>query len=107
MPLDRKIVVQRNAGMRNQHGEFVDDWQDVATVFATKLDDQLDREVLSEGLRTYFDRKFRVRWSATLAALDPSRTRIMDGTETLTITEIGEWTDDGKLRRKFLDISVV
>ena len=107
MALDRKIVVQRNDGGRNQFGEYVDNWVDVATVYATKLDDQMDRELAPEGLRTFFDRRFRVRWSATLAALDPSTTRIVEGTETLTVTEIGEWTDDGKLRRKFVDISVV
>ena len=107
MALDRKIVVQRNDGSRNRFGEYVDNWVDVATTWATKLDDSLDRELAPEGVRTYFDRRYRVRWSATLAALDPATARIMDESQAQSITDIGEWTDDGKLRRKLLDISVV
>ena len=107
MPLDRKIVVQRNVGMRNEHGEFVNQWQDVATVYATKLDDREDRQVTAEGVREYFDRRYRVRWSSTLAALDSAKTRVVDGGQVFAIANVGEWTDRGRVRRRFLDLSII
>ena len=36
MALDRPITIQRNAGMRNDNGEFADDWQDVSRLWAQR-----------------------------------------------------------------------
>lgn len=106
MALDRRITIQRNAGMRDQHGEFMDDWQDVDTVWASLFDASLDRETPPEGVRTYLDRKWRIRWRSDVAALDPATTRVVDGANTLTISGISEFTDRGRARRRWLEIFV-
>lgn len=99
MPLDRRVEIQRNDGERNARGEFVDDWQVAATAWAERRGAGSSDQVSTAGLIVLEVVTFTTRWTAELAGLDISLTRIVDDEGDTWNVEVIQESD---VRRRFL-----
>ena len=98
--LDRRITLQRNHGMPNEGGEFVNDWRDVGRLWATRIDLTETDRVNAGGAVTVATVRYLIRWRSDVAGVDPAVLRIIDGADTLSVTGIQESDDRGPLRER-------
>ena len=78
MPLDRRITIQRNDGERDERGEFMDDWQDFAGVWAQQSGaGSVDSETPG-GVLIISSRNYTVRYRSDLLSTDLNILRIVD-----------------------------
>lgn len=104
MPLDRRITIERNYGDVNMAGEFVDDWRELAGVWAQQagagaVDADTDSGVVTTAVRNY-----TVRWRSDLQSLSPSVLRIRDNSGAIWEVDVVSESD---ARRRFLTIQCI
>ena len=98
MPLDRRITIR----IAPAQGDAVD-----YAVWATRTDKVLT--TIADGgypvLRTIRRRDFRVRWFSVLAEADPTEVTLTDDQgNTLNVDNLVEVTQEGRTRRRWIDI---
>lgn len=99
MALDRRISIQRNEGVQEQNGEFVVIWIDVARVWAARRGAGTYDVLVGSQVREAAAVTWDVRFTAALAALTASQTRIVDAAgEIWNVDSIAE----SDARRRFL-----
>ena len=105
MPLDRRIQIQRDHGDYNDDGEFIHDWRDVARVWAVRQGVGASDTIGTGGTAlTVENVTFTIRYTSTLATLNPARVRVVDDeSQTWSVDVIAE----SDARRRFLSISAV
>lgn len=93
--LDRRITLERNVPTKDGAGHPVDNWVELATVWASKQEIR-DGERSLERLRAdevaaVATARFQVRWSAVVASLTPKDRLTFDGLrhEITALKEIG------------------
>ena len=89
--LNRKITIQHKTGVtQNELGEEVATWAAFASVYASKHDVSDAERVAAAEVSATITTRFRIRWSSTLAAVNPGDHRvILDGT-TYDLTGVKE-----------------
>ena len=104
MPLDRRITIQRNHGTHVE-GVFVNDWRDVATVWADRRD--LDSTDIADigGSISITTRRWRIRYRADLEDVDTTLYRVVDGSLMFNFSKLIELTGrDFRDRRRWMQI---
>jgi len=89
--LDRRILIQRRVPVRNDHGEEIEGWADVATVWA-KFERISGQEEFRAEQRTNRQQvRFTIRFRP---GIEPTMTVVYDG-ERYEIEDVGE-TGEGR-----------
>ena len=111
MPADRRITINVSAeGTRppELQGEHVPGTVTAIAAWALRRDISEERKIERQGTRTETLRDWRVRWDSRIASTPVTRLKVVDGTETFTITNMVEVTAQRggapDLRRRFLDL---
>ena len=108
--LDRRITIQRNDGMRNQHGEFVDLWMEIDTVWASLDDPGAVLQVTSAGASSVERRHYTIRYREDVAGVEVAKLRVVEGPSTArdayAVIEVRELTSSGRdlHRRRYMVI---
>ena len=103
--LDRRITVRRTVESRNQYGEVVETATDYPS-WATREDtSQIDAETQGGSLSTA-TRSYVIRFRAEINAALVSELKVIEGNQTLNVTNILE-ADPDKERRRFLRLEAV
>lgn len=89
--LDRRILVQRRVAARNEHGEEVEGWVDIATVWAKFERVSGTEEFKAEQRSNRQQVRFTIRYRP---GLEPTMTVVYDG-ERYEVEDVGE-TGEGR-----------
>lgn len=93
--LDRRVTLQRATTAADAYGERVQTWADLATVWAEKIESgrlvAREQADAGEARVALARRKFRIRWSETVAVIDASDRLLFEGDayDILGVTELG------------------
>lgn len=79
--LDRRITIQRKVVAQNNFGEEVTTWQDVATVWAEKIDNTGQERFQSSQFIGKTSRSFRFRWSNAVKEVTTEHQIVFDGVD--------------------------
>ena len=104
MPLDRRITIQRNDGERDDQGVFIDDWQDLASVWARRNNSGSVDSEAAGGIIVLTAQSFLIRYREDLIPLNPAVLRIIDSDG--NIWEV-ESLAESDARRRAISISAV
>ena len=102
--LDRRITIERNHAGWNEYGEYSDDWQPVATVWAQQNAAGLSDVETEAGVVVSAVRNYSIRWRSDLHAVSPAVLRVRDAAGTLWMVDSLQESD---ARRRFLSIQCV
>ncbi|MFN0133424.1 MAG: phage head closure protein [Phycisphaerales bacterium] len=94
--LDKRILIQRRVPVRNAHGEEIEGWVDVATVWAGFKRVSGGEDFEAEQRTNKQQVQFKIRYRP---GLDPTMTLVYDG-ERYQIEDVGE--PEGSRRREAL-----
>lgn len=78
-PLDRRITIERATVTRNALNEEVRTWSPIATVWASKSDVKDAERWAAHEVAAEVTTRFRIRWQAALANLNPLDRVICEG----------------------------
>ena len=106
--LDRRITVElyHVEGTGQNRKAVVDATHDV---WASLRDDSQERIIESGGTRGSSQRVYIIRWLADVASHDPRTVRVSDATLGISqrnIVSKRELTDDGRQRRRWLELVI-
>lgn len=87
--LDRRITIQGNTPTASDSGGDVDNWADVATVYAEKVENRGDERFATQQLVGHAVVTFRIRWSDTVKVVTDKHRIVFDG-RTYNITAVRE-----------------
>ena len=102
--LDRRITIQRNTGARGAYGEFRDDWQNLASVWAQQSGaGSVDAEGES-GVLILASRNYTIRYRSDLLTTDINILRVVDADMNVWNIESIVESDS---RKRFIQIECV
>jgi len=84
--LDRRVLIQRRAPLRNEHGEEIAGWVDIATVWAKVERVSGGEEFKAEQRSNRQQVRITIRYRP---GIDPTMRAVYDG-ETYDIEDVGE-----------------
>lgn len=89
--MDRRITIRRATTTTNDFGETVESWSDLATVWAAKEDIRDGERFAAQQVAAEITTRFRTRWSATVADVNPKDRVSFDGRayDVVAVKEIG------------------
>lgn len=87
--LDRRIAIQRQSVTQAADGEEVVTWQDVATVWARKIENRGSERFTAQQFVGHAVRTFRFRWSTTVSEITDKHRIVFDG-RNFNITDVRE-----------------
>lgn len=87
--LDRRIQILRNDPTADALGGQADDWREIATVWASKLEISDAERLRASEEGSTVTMRFQIRWSPTVADLDPRDRLVFDG-RTFDISAVKE-----------------
>lgn len=106
--LDRRITLHlTTSGDRNEVGRWVPGVTVDVPVWAMRADEGVTLNQETQGVRHEAVRRWRVRWREDLAAALPSGVELTDGATRYQATAMRELTDEGRFRRRWIEIDVV
>ena len=99
--LDRRIRLERIVATRDELNSPVEQWLELATVWASKLDVRDSERFASAGVGAEIGTRFQIRHSKAVADLNPKDRLVFDGRayDIVGVKEIG--------RREGLEISAL
>lgn len=97
--LDRRITIQRNSPTKDAFGASKDNWADLATVWAKKIEVSDAERTRAAETAAIITTRFQVRWWSLVSDLNP-KDRVLYGTLTYDIVAVKELG-----RREGLEIS--
>ena len=108
MPADRLITITTETpGHRNDQGVYIPGQSVARRVWATRMDRSLEDVAEEGGQRDETRRDWRIRWRSDVAALAPSDMKVTDEGQDFDVQNMIEVTDEGRTRRRFLDVQGV
>ena len=87
--LDRRITVQRKSIAHSDSGQEVVTWQDVAEVWAEKVENRGEERFAAQQLVGHAIKTFRIRWSSVVDEITTEHRLTFDGRE-YDITDVRE-----------------
>ena len=104
--LDRRIViVLAGEGSRSQTGRFVPGAEVRLDVWASRDDQDSDRNVEMGGARPLAERRYFCRWRGDLVQVDPTRLEVEDEGARYGVITVLEHQAEGRFRRRWMMIS--
>ena len=108
MPADRLITIGAGTpGHRNDQGVWVPGTTITFRVWATRKDRSLEDISGEGGMRNETRRDWRIRWRSDVATLALDTMTVTDGAQDFDVLNMIELTDDGRTRRRFLELQGV
>ena len=108
MPADRLITINAGTpGHRNDQGVWVPGTTITFRVWATRKDRSLFDSAEEGGARNETRRDWRIRWRSDVATLSLDTMKVTDGVVIFDVLNMIELTDDGRSRRRFLELQGV
>jgi SPP1 family predicted phage head-tail adaptor len=80
-PLDRRLTLRRAAVTTNSLNEPIQNWSDLATVWASKADVSDGERVRAQAIGSSITTRFQVRHSSITATLTPEDRVVCEGRE--------------------------
>jgi SPP1 family predicted phage head-tail adaptor len=87
--LDRRICIKRNYPTKDGYNADVDDWRELATVWAARLNISDGERFRAGETMATLSARFQIRWSPSVADVDP-RDRIVFEGRTFDIAGVKE-----------------
>lgn len=99
--MNRRVTLQRAAGVANSFNELIDGWTTLAEVWVSLKDVSAAEALRAEEVGAELSTRFRIRHSATVASLTP-KDRLVYGSATYQITGVRE-----KQRGRWIEVDCV
>lgn len=87
--MDRRITIRRATVTKNDLGENVESWSDLATVWSAKEDIRDGERFAAQQTAAEITTRFRIRYSPTVADVNP-KDRLLYGEQTYGIVAVKE-----------------
>ena len=107
MPLDRRITINHTAvSDYNDYGEFVPGAVTAIPLWAQRVDQSQTDKEQKGGELSLASRAYMIRYRTDLVDAVATQLKIIDGLQTLEVTNITEATEKGP-RRRFMKLEAI